>query len=105
LVYSGNHAVDEMQQRAISETTVDYRIKWGPKAYGHKGPIIRCFDKSLPAQLWVHVGEQEAKPGSETNDKKQGSLNILRREDRRWAPALISPFAQTPLFDRTFYRY
>lgn len=27
-----NHAVAQMQQRAISESTIDYLIEWGRKA-------------------------------------------------------------------------
>jgi hypothetical protein len=56
-----NHAVAQMQQRAISETTIDYLIEWGRKAYDHKGAVIRFFDKSSRAQLVRHLGEQRAK--------------------------------------------
>lgn len=56
-----NHAVAQMQQRAIIDSTIDYLIEWGRKAYDHKGAIIRYFDKSSRAQLLKHVGEQRAK--------------------------------------------
>lgn len=56
-----NHAVAQMQQRAISETTIDYLIEWGRKAYDHKGAVILFFDKSSRAQLLRHLGEQRAK--------------------------------------------
>lgn len=56
-----NHAVAQMRQRAISETTIDYLIEWGRKAYDHRGAVIRYFDKSSRAQLLKHVGEQRAR--------------------------------------------
>lgn len=56
-----NHAVAQMQQRAISESMIDYLIEWGRKAYDHKGGVILYFDKSLRAQWLRHVGEQRAK--------------------------------------------
>lgn len=56
-----NHAVAQMQQRAISETTIDYLIEWGRKAYDHKGAVIRFFDKSSRAQLVRHLGQQRTK--------------------------------------------
>lgn len=56
-----NHAVAQMRQRAISETTVDYLVEWGRKVYDHRGAVIHYFDKSTRAQLLKHVGEQQAK--------------------------------------------
>jgi hypothetical protein len=56
-----NHAVAQMQQRAISETMVDYLIEWGRKAYDHKGAVIRYFDKASRSHLLRHVGENQAK--------------------------------------------
>ena len=56
-----NHAVAQMRQRAISESTIDYLIEWGRKAYDHRGAVIRYFDKSSRAQLLKHVGEQRAR--------------------------------------------
>lgn len=41
-----NHAFAQMQQRAISETTVDYLVAWGRKAYDHRGGVIRYFAKA-----------------------------------------------------------
>lgn len=56
-----NHAVAQMQQRAISESTIGYLIEWGRKAYDHKGAVIRYFDKSSRAHLLKRVGEQRAR--------------------------------------------
>lgn len=56
-----NHAVAQMQQRAISETTVDYLIEWGRKAYDHRGGVVRYFDKASRSQLLRHVGQKRAK--------------------------------------------
>lgn len=56
-----NHAVAQMQQRAISETTVDYLIEWGRKAYDHRGAVILYFDKASRTQLLRHLGEDRAK--------------------------------------------
>jgi len=56
-----NHAVAQMQQRAISESTIDYLMEWGRKAYDHRGAVIRYFDKTSRAQLIRHVGEQLAR--------------------------------------------
>lgn len=56
-----NHAVTQMQQRAISELTVDYLIEWGRKAYDHRGGVIRYFDKASRTQLLKKVGEERAK--------------------------------------------
>lgn len=56
-----NHAVAQMQQRAISETTVDYLIEWGRKVYDHRGGVIRYFDKASRTQLLRHIGEARAK--------------------------------------------
>lgn len=56
-----NHAVAQMQQRAISETTVDYLIEWGRKVYDHRGGVIRYFDKASRTQLLRHIGEDRAK--------------------------------------------
>ena len=56
-----NHAVAQMQQRAISELTIDYLIEWGRKAYDHKGAVIRYFDKASRNELLRHVGENHAK--------------------------------------------
>ncbi|MBP8168054.1 MAG: DUF4258 domain-containing protein [Azonexus sp.] len=56
-----NHAVAQMQQRAISESTIDYLIEWGRKAYDHRGAVIRYFDKASRTQLLRHVGEERAK--------------------------------------------
>ena len=56
-----NHAVAQMQQRAISETMVDYLNEWGRKAYDHKGAVIRYFDKASRSDLLRHVGENQAK--------------------------------------------
>ncbi len=57
-----NHAVAQMQQRAISESTIDYLMEWGRKAYDHRGAVIRYFDKSSRTQLIRHVGEQRGGP-------------------------------------------
>lgn len=56
-----NHAVAQMQQRAISESTIDYLIEWGRKAYDHRGAVIRYFDRSSRSQLLRHIGEKRAK--------------------------------------------
>ena len=56
-----NHTVAQMQQRAISESTIDYLIEWGRKAYDHKGAVIRYFDKASRTQLLRRVGEVCAK--------------------------------------------
>lgn len=56
-----NHAVAQMRQRAISETTVDYLIEWGRKAYDHRGGVVRYFDKASRTQLLRHVGQERAK--------------------------------------------
>ncbi|NMF91055.1 DUF4258 domain-containing protein [Aromatoleum petrolei] len=56
-----NHAVAQMQQRAISESMIDYLIEWGRKAYDHRGAVICYFDKSSRIQLLKHVGERRAK--------------------------------------------
>lgn len=56
-----NHAVAQMQQRAIAESTIDYLIKWGRKAYDHRGAVIRYFDKSSRSQLLKYVGDQRAR--------------------------------------------
>lgn len=56
-----NHAVAQMQQRAISETTIDYLIEWGRKVYDHRGGVIRYFDKASRTQLLRHIGEDRAK--------------------------------------------
>lgn len=56
-----NHAVAQMQQRAISESTIDYLIEWGRKVYDHKGAVIRYFDKASRAQLVRHIGAQRAR--------------------------------------------
>lgn len=56
-----NHAVAQMQQRAISETTVDYLIEWGRKAYDHRGGVLRYFDKASRSQLLRHIGQERAK--------------------------------------------
>lgn len=56
-----NHAVTQMQQRAISELTIDYLMEWGRKAYDHRGAVIRYFDKTSRTQLIRHVGEQRAR--------------------------------------------
>ncbi len=56
-----NHAVAQMQQRAICETTVDYLIEWGRKAYDHRGAVIRYFDKASRTQLLRQIGESRAK--------------------------------------------
>lgn len=56
-----NHAVAQMRHRAISETTVDYLIEWGRKAYDHRGGIVRYFDKASRSQLLRHIGEDRAK--------------------------------------------
>ncbi len=56
-----NHAVAQMKQRAISETTVDYLIEWGRKAYDHRGSVVRYFDKASRNQLLRHFGEKRAK--------------------------------------------
>ncbi len=56
-----NHAVAQMQQRAISETTVDYLIEWGRKAYDHRGGVVRYFDKASRNQLIKQVGQERAK--------------------------------------------
>lgn len=56
-----SHAVAQMQQRAISESTVDYLIEWGRKAYDHRGGVIHYFNKASRNQLLKHVGEERAK--------------------------------------------
>ncbi len=56
-----NHAVAQMRQRAISESTVDYLIEWGRKAYDHRGGVVRYFDKASRTQLLRHVGQERAK--------------------------------------------
>lgn len=56
-----NHAVAQMRQRAISETTVDYLIEWGRKAYDHRGGVVRNFDKVSRTQLLRHLGQERAK--------------------------------------------
>ena len=56
-----NHAVARMQQRAISETTIDCLIEWGRKAYDHRGGVIRYFDKASRIQMLQHVGHERAK--------------------------------------------
>lgn len=56
-----NHAVAQMRQRAISESTVDYLIEWGRKTYDHRGGVIRHFDKASRNQLLRHLGEDRAK--------------------------------------------
>ena len=56
-----NHAVAQMQQRAIAESTIDYLMEWGRKAYDHRGAVIRYFDKTSRTQLIRHVGEQHAR--------------------------------------------
>lgn len=56
-----NHAVAQMQQRAISELTIDYLMEWGRKAYDHRGAVIRYFDKTSRTQLIRHVGEQRVR--------------------------------------------
>ena len=56
-----NHAVAQMQQRAISEKTVSYLIEWGRKAYDHRGGVVRYFDKTSRTQLLRHVGRDRAK--------------------------------------------
>ena len=56
-----NHAVAQMRQRAISESTVDYLIEWGRKAYDHRGGGVRYFDKASRTQLLRHVGQERAK--------------------------------------------
>lgn len=56
-----NHAVAQMQQRAISESTIDYLMEWGRKAYDHRGAVIRYFDKTSRTQLIRHVGEQRVR--------------------------------------------
>lgn len=56
-----NHAVAQMQQRAISELTIDYLMEWGRKAYDHRGAVIRYIDKTSRTQLIRHVGEQRVR--------------------------------------------
>lgn len=56
-----NHAVAQMQQRAISESTVDFLIERGRKAYDHRGAVIRYFDKASRTQLLRHLGEEGTK--------------------------------------------
>lgn len=56
-----NHAVAQMQQRAISESMIDYLIEWGRKTYDHKGAVIRYFDKASRTQLFKQIGEERAK--------------------------------------------
>jgi hypothetical protein len=56
-----NHAVAQMQQRAIAVTTVDYLIEWGREVYDHRGGVIRYFDKTSRTQLLRHIGEDRAK--------------------------------------------
>lgn len=56
-----NHAVAQMQQRAISETTVGYLMEWGRKIYDHRGGVVRYFDKASRSQLLRHVGQEQGK--------------------------------------------
>lgn len=56
-----NHALAQMRQRAISESTVDYLIEWGRKAYDHRGGVIRYFDKASRTQLLRYLGQERAK--------------------------------------------
>lgn len=56
-----NHAATQMQQRAISETTIDYLVEWGCKVYDHRGGIIRYFDKASRSKLVKHLGQERAK--------------------------------------------
>jgi hypothetical protein len=56
-----NHAVVQMQKRAISESTIDYLLEWGRKAYDHRGGVVRYFDKASRVQLVRHVGEERAR--------------------------------------------
>jgi hypothetical protein len=56
-----NHAVAQMQQRAISERTVGYLIAWGRKAYDHRGGVVRYFDRASRFRMLRNVGEERAK--------------------------------------------
>lgn len=56
-----NHAVAQMRQSSISETTVCYLMEWGRKVYDHRGGVVRYFDKASRSQLLRHLGQQRGK--------------------------------------------
>lgn len=52
------HAAARMQQRGITEQTIECLVRYGSKAHDHQGGVVVYFDKQSRKRLKDGLGQQ-----------------------------------------------